>query len=73
MAITTSADDEQRQLRRTCQDLVREFGDRLAEAEVQARFEEILHSFDDAPVRSFVPVLAARATRERLRALTAAA
>jgi hypothetical protein len=73
MAITSSTDDEQRQLRRTCQDLVREFGDRVSEGEVQARFDEILHSFDGAPVRSFVPVLAARATRERLRALTSAA
>jgi hypothetical protein len=73
MATTTSNDDEKRQLRRTCQDLVREFGDRLSEAEVQARFEEILHSFDGAPVRNFVPVLAARAARERLRAQTSAA
>lgn len=60
-------DDEQRQLQRTCQDLVREFGDRVPEAEVLARFEEIVHGFDGAPVRSYVPVLAGRAARERLR------
>lgn len=65
-------DDEQRQLRQTCQELVREFGDRLSEAEVQARFSEILHGFDGAPVRSFVPVLAGRAARQRLRELAAA-
>ena len=72
MTIDSRHDDEQRQLLRTCQDLVREFGDRLAEAEVKARFDEIVRSFDGAPVRSFVPVLAARAARERLRAISPA-
>ena len=66
-------DDEQRQLQRTCQDLVREFGDRLPEADVQARFSAIVQRFDGAPVRSCVPVLAARAARQRLRELAASA
>lgn len=66
-------DDEKRQLQRTCQDLVREFGDRLPESEVQARFEQVLHAFDGAPVRSFVPVLAGRAAREQLRTLATSA
>ena len=66
-------DDEQRQLQRTCQDLVREFGDRIPEADVQERFSEIVHRFDGAPVRSFVPVLAGRAARQRLRELAASA
>ena len=73
MSTDSRHEDEQRQLQRTCQDLVREFGDRVDEREVQARFEEIVHSFDGAPVRSFVPVLAARAARERLRGLAASA
>jgi hypothetical protein len=39
----------------------------VPEAEVSARFDEIVHSFDGAPVRGFVPVLVGRAARERLR------
>jgi len=61
--------DEERQLRQACQEIVREFGGRLPEAEVTSRFDEIVRAFDGAPVRTFVPVLAARAARERLRAL----
>ena len=67
-----SRDDETRQLQRACQDLVREFGGRLPEDAVKARFEEIVDRFRDAPVRSFVPVLAGRAAREQLRELASA-
>jgi hypothetical protein len=63
-------EDEQRQLQQACLELVREFGDRLPEAEVTSRFEEIVRGFDGAPVRTFVPVLAGRAARERLRTLS---
>jgi hypothetical protein len=65
-------DDEKRQLQRACQDLVKEFGQTLPEDEVKARFEEILREFEGAPVRSFVPVLAGRAARARLRQLASA-
>jgi hypothetical protein len=66
-------DDEQRQLQQTCQDLVREFADRLDPEEVQQRFEDVVHDFDGVPVRSFVPVLAGRAAREWLRELSTSA
>jgi hypothetical protein len=63
----TQHDDEKRQLEAARRDLVAEFADRVPEAEVSARFDEIVHSFDGAPVRGFVPVLVGRAARERLR------
>jgi hypothetical protein len=62
-------EDEQRQLEHACSELVREFP-ALPEDEVKARFEEIVRGFEGAPVRAFVPVLAGRAARERLRALS---
>ncbi len=64
-------DDEVRQLQRACADLVQEFGGRLPEDEVKARFEEIVDGFRDAPVRNSGAVLAGRAARERLRRLAA--
>lgn len=64
---TDPVEDERRQLRRACEDLVVEFGDRLPSDQVQARFEEVVHRFDGAPVRTFVPVLAGRVAREDLR------
>ncbi len=67
-----SDDNEKRQLQQTCQQLVREFGDKVPEAEVQARFAETVHGFDGVPVRSFVPVLAGRVARQRLKDLAAA-
>ena len=65
-------DDERRQLAAACQDLVREFGERLPEREVTARFEEIVHRYDEAPIRSFIPVLVAREARTSLRELAGA-
>ena len=62
-------DDEKRQLDAARRDLVAEFADRVPEAEVHARFDEIVHAFDGAPVRGFVPVLVGRAARERLRSV----
>lgn len=59
--------DEQRQLEAARRDLVAEFADTLGEAEVTARFDEIVHGFDGVPVRTFLPVLVGRAARERLR------
>ena len=64
-----SHDDELRQIEQARQDLLREFDGRLPEVEVLARFDEIVAGFEGAPVRGFVPVLAGRAARERLRRL----
>ncbi|HVM28634.1 MAG TPA: hypothetical protein VM433_13315 [Mycobacteriales bacterium] len=64
---THRTDDEQRQLDAARRDLVAEFADRVPEAEITARFEEIAASYQGATVRSFVPVLVGRAVRERLR------
>ena len=62
-------DDELRQIERAREELLREFGGRLPEAEVRARFDEIVAGFGSAPVRTFIPVLAGRAARQRLRHL----
>lgn len=68
-----TSDDEQRQLASVQADLVREFGDRLSEAEVARRFELTISRFDGAPIRSFVPVLARRSVRLELRDVLASA
>ena len=61
--------DEERQLARVREDLLREFGAQLSEQVVDAHFHALVARFDGAPVRTFVPVLAQRAARERLREL----
>ena len=66
-------DDEQRQLARVGDDLVREFGDRLSAEQVQQRFTAIVDRFQGAPIRSFVPVLAQRSARQELRQVLAGA
>jgi hypothetical protein len=66
-----SIQDEQRQLESARRALVSEFAGRLPEDEVAARFAEILQEFETAPIRGFVPVLAQRKARERLRSLSA--
>ena len=60
-------DDEKRHLEAARRDLVVEFSDRLPASEVTSRFDEIVGQFEGAKVRSFVPVLAGRMARERLR------
>jgi hypothetical protein len=65
-----SIEDEQRQLESARKALVSEFEGRLPEAEVAARFGEIVEEFESAPIRGFVPVLAQRKARERLRSLS---
>ena len=60
-------DDEQRQFDEVLRALVAEFAGRLSQEEVSARFAEIVRDFDAAPIRGFVPVLAQRRARERLR------
>lgn len=58
--------DEQRQLAAVREDLLREFAGRLSPETVAARFEEVVADFSAAPIRTFVPVIARRVTRERL-------
>ena len=47
--------------------LVKEFGDRLTE-EIRSIADDILDTYDDVPVRSFVMTLANRRAREILKA-----
>lgn len=67
------SDDEQRQLTSVRAELLREFGERLGEDEVQRRYEQTVAQFDGAPIRTFVPVLAQRSVRQQLRDATASA
>ena len=62
--------DEQRQLETARAALVSEFAGRLPADEVAGRFADIVREFEAAPIRGFVPVLAQRRTRERLRSLS---
>ena len=55
--------DEQRQLDRLRDELLLEFGDRLSPSVVDARFEAIVGEFEQAQVRTFIPVLARRRLR----------
>jgi arsenate reductase len=53
--------------------LVDEFGDRLTDLEIRQLADEILDSYDDVPVRSFVMTLANRRAREILKQRASAA
>ena len=61
--------DEDRQLARVREELIREFGAGVSEQVVDEHFRALVARFDGAPVRTFVPVLAQRAAREKLREL----
>ncbi len=60
-------DDEKRQLEHARQALVEEFAGQLPREQVEQRFGSIVEQFATAPVRSFVPVLVHRRTREHLK------
>ncbi|MCU1673290.1 MAG: hypothetical protein JWN77_1403 [Frankiales bacterium] len=62
--------DEDRQLARVEEELVREFASALTEQVVSEQLRGLVAEFAGAPVRTFVPVLAQRVARERLRALS---
>lgn len=69
-AAPTGADpqgDEQRQLAGARAALLREFGDRLSEAQVEQVFQASVSRFAGAPIRSFVPLLAQRSVRRDLQ------
>jgi hypothetical protein len=60
--------DEARQLARLRDDLVREFSTVPPEV-VDEKLSVLVRAFQQAPVRSFVPVLVRRGAREQLRQL----
>lgn len=68
MAVNTRT-DETRQLEHVKQDLRREFAALPCEV-VDEAFDLVVSGFTQAPVRSFVPVLARRGVQERLRQYT---
>ena len=59
--------DEQLRLQATERELVREFGPLLGEERVRSDLQDVVHRYDDAPVRSFLAVLVEREARARLR------
>ena len=61
--------DLERQWQAAVRELETEFRDTLPAATIQSCLDEVLAEFRDARVKAFVPLLAQRAARERLRAL----
>ncbi len=70
--MTGRRDDEERQLHTSQQQLIQQFAGRLPADVVEERFAQMVARFDGARVRTFVPVLAAKAAREQLRSASAA-
>jgi hypothetical protein len=60
-------DDEHRQLETLHAQLLAEYGPVLGEAAVSDRFAATVADFDDAPIRTFVPLLTDRFVRQELR------
>ena len=56
-------DDVDRQLSGVREELLKEFGERLGADVVAARFDEIVAGYQDAVIRTYVPVLAQRRVR----------
>jgi hypothetical protein len=61
----------QRQVESAAVTLSKEFAGRLPSEDVDRCLAEELEPFTDARVREFIPILAERRTRSRLRALAA--
>lgn len=61
--------DEHRQLAATEKQLLAEFGPALGEDLVRFDVSEVVRQFEAAPVRTYLPVLVLRQSRERLRRL----
>lgn len=57
------------QVHRVSTDLTREFAGVVSEPAVEAAVWESFHAFTHSPIRTFVPILAQRNARERLRRL----
>lgn len=58
-------EDETRQLEAVRRDLLREYA-AVAPDVIDARFAAVVSAYEQAPIRSFVPVLARRQLREEL-------
>ena len=67
----TVPQDEQLRLQATERELVREFGPLVGEDRVRSDLQDVVHLYDDAPVRTFLSVLVEREARARLRGLSA--
>ena len=67
----TVPQEEQLRLQATERELLREFGSVLGEDRVRADLQDVVHLYDDAPVRTFLSVLVEREARARLRSLSA--
>jgi hypothetical protein len=63
----THDDDERRQIESLRTEVLREYGQLLGEQSVTERFNTIVADFDDARVRTFVPLLAQRRVHQELR------
>lgn len=64
---STDPSEERRHLDAVERDLVTEFAATLTAGEVARRFAEVVHAFDGAPIRDFVPVLARKQARQEMR------
>ncbi len=62
-----TSEDETRQLESARRALVAEFSGTVPAEQVEQRFAALVAEFEQAPVRSFVPVLVQRRARELLR------
>jgi len=69
MPVSMSVDDERRQLDAVRTTLELEFRDRVPAEVVAEHFAQIVARYDDAPVRTFLPVLVSRQTRAALAAV----
>lgn len=69
----TASGEEQRHLAGVEHDLVLEFTPMLTPAQVHHRWAAVVHEFDGAPIRDFVPVLARKRARSELRKASACA
>jgi hypothetical protein len=65
--IRTDRSGHQRRLAQLLPSLAEEFADAKTPEEIRACADAILNEFDDAPVRSFVLIVAERRIRECLR------
>ncbi len=68
----TVPQDEQLRLQATERELVLEFGPVLGEERVRSDVRDVIHLYDEAPVRTFLSVLVEREARARLRSLSTA-
>lgn len=69
MPVARTEQDEQRQVEQVRQDLLAEYAQQVSEGVVDEQLGQVMEGLRRAPVRDFVPTLAHRGARERLRRL----